>query len=207
MQDAIAQFGKSNRQFSKLLKPLVQGKSSFPKGQFKGGAADFKKLGHQLNLCLFLAGGLLELAQKSQFISTDVLHSLEKALDQQASQVIFFVNWLAFESQVNQKPEYELAGLLAIPQRSSELWAVISTLNRSEYDDNLPTNPTEVDYFMGQWTLSQLLEACEQSYQKRFTAFDERLIRPTKLLKASSFARTGLGFWPQRTVQSRVSST
>ena len=211
LQEAIAQLGNNNLTLAQAVKTLCK-KNRFGNITVQSSVATaaseaaFKQSSHQNHMMFFFSCGLYEFALRENYLQSDLMACWNQMLDLQASHILFFVNWLAFESHVRQKPEYELSGLWSLFELRSQWFSILKKLNRSEYDDNLPNNPKNIDYFLGKHNLSEFLDVCEQGYCSRFESFDEQLIRPRILIQTSRAFRTLLGFWPQRVNQTRPSS-
>lgn len=211
LQRAIAQIAENELALAQSLKTLckenrlgtinVGNHDSVPASEVA-----FRKSCHRSNLSLFLASGLYELASQDGYLQPDLLNLWNEVLNIQACHVLFFMNWLAFEAQVKQKPDYELSGLGSLWTHKKQWLAIFNKLNRSEYDDNLPRDPKQIDYFLGKENYSSFLDACERNYRDRFESLDSRLLRPRILLNTSAFFQTILGFWPQRRKSPRASS-
>ncbi|MEM9136750.1 MAG: hypothetical protein AAGB01_05320 [Cyanobacteria bacterium P01_F01_bin.42] len=211
VQEAIAQISEDNLDLALSVKKFCeenQLEAALPQveGAIASGETDFRRVARQNNLMCFLACGLYELALKEDYLQSDVMNCWNQILDVQASHALFVVNWLSYESQAKQKPEYELAGLFALWELRSQWLPLFNKLNRSEYNDNLPDNPGAVDYFLGRQTFTTLLDMSEAGYRRRLESFDPQLIRPSVVARTSQFVRGLVGFWPQRVIQTRPSS-
>ena len=168
--------------------------------------ADYKRVSHCLNVSFFLGAGLYELVAQANYLPQELLKLFDQQLDEQARHACFFVNWLVIEAQEQQKPEYEGLGLFALWYQRQQILSLVRALNRNEYDDNLPKDPSPGDIFMGQWRFSEFLQACSQGYERRFSAFDAKLKRPNFLPQVARISKTFFGFWPERVSEPRQSS-
>jgi hypothetical protein len=212
IREAIAHLAQEKKAIAEAIRTLCRENQlsdfSFDETEIStAGESDFKAISHQDNMGLFWLSGLYALAIQEQYLQADVLNVFDQLLTIQARHSLFFINWLAFESQVKQKPEFELLGLRSFFPMT-EMWvATFTKLNRSDYDDTLPINPTESDYFLGKWSYSEFVQACAFNYQGRFMGSDVRLIQPKALLQAAKLVRSLLGFWPQRVKAIKAPST
>lgn len=212
LQGAITQLAQDNLAIAAAVKTFCQERhltdSNFTKTSVSSPSkSDFKAICHQNNMGLLWMSGLYELAIQEDYLQADILAILDQILMLQARHILFFLNWLAFESHVKQKPEYELKGLLSFLPLKGLWFETFKKLNRSEYDDTLPIDPDESDYFLGKYGYSDFVQACESNYLARFTGYDERLVQPRTLLQAAKSVRTLLGFWPQRVNAVKAPST
>ena len=188
-------------EISKRYGPKQRRKSDLPVVE-----ADYKRVSHGLNVTLFLGAGLYELVAQTQYLPAELLKLFDQHLNEQARHACFFVNWLAFEAQDQQKSEYELFGLFSLWYQRQQILSLTNRLNRNDYDDNLPVHPTPNDVFMGQWRFSDLTQACCQGYTRRFETFDDKLKRPVILPQMAKLSQNFLGFWPERVDQPRQAS-
>lgn len=212
LQEAIAHLAQDKKAIAQAIRTLCQenqlSDSGFNDAEIStAGDSDFKAISHQDNMGLFWLSGLYELAIQEQYLQADVLNLFDQLLTIQARHSLFFINWLAFESQVKQKPEFELLGLRSFFSMKGMWVETFTKLNRSDYDDTLPINPTESDYFLGKWNYSDFVLACASNYQGRFMGSDVRLVQPKALLQAAKLVRSLLGFWPQRVKAMKAPST
>ncbi len=168
--------------------------------------ADYKRVTHCLNVTFFLGAGLYELVSRTGYLPIDLLTLLNTQLDEQARHLCFFVNWLVIQTQEQQKPEYEPFGVFALWYQRQQILGLLKTLNRNEYDDNLPKNPSLGDVFMGQWRFPDFIQACNQGYTQRFATFDSKLKHPAVLPQIANASQVFFGFWPERVDAPRQTS-
>ncbi|MCM1984567.1 hypothetical protein [Lyngbya confervoides] len=203
LQGAIAQIGQESQAQADFIRDLCQQyqlPSLAPPGPSPlRGEAGFKRSLYNANLELFLGSGLLGLLRQAQYLPTPLLELWASQLQIQARHVMFLANWLVFQTQVRQKPEYESFGAVAIWHQRRWLWELLQRTHRNEYDDTLPESPTQADRLLGQWTFSQILSACQHSYAVQFSAFDPRLVRPLLLPRLAQAYIRMVRFWPQKT--------
>ena len=136
LQTAIAQMADNELALAQTLKTLCKKNRLGVLVVGNGTAASatmFRQCNYQGHLNFFLACGLYEVFQQAGYLQSDLLQVWDQMLNIQARHVLFFFNWLAYQSHVQQKPDYELTGLGSLWTLRSQWWGIVNKFNRSEY--------------------------------------------------------------------------
>jgi hypothetical protein len=151
---------------------------------------DFLYVGYGECFDSFFAFGLFELAKKSGFLSREIMEVFEPVLQEEARHILFFVNWLAYRQsnlpwwrRIDRRLRRGVIIALQIWSRIKTAW---SMSKRADGENFTLSGHRDV---IESLSLRQFLSVCLEENEKRFAAYDPRLLRPRLVPNAVRFVR------------------
>ena len=165
----------------------------------------FIKFGFNECVDSFLAFGIFKLARQSHFFPEPLFDIFDTVLDEEASHIVFFINWFAY-LQASRGQDNKILGV------SKNLWyygKAVKHLVGIAGNSN-SSKPKKSMTFKGSGTFIEnltpqgFLNACLEENSRRLSCFDERLLRPQLLGAIAKIALNILNLLPSRQPQSRI---
>jgi hypothetical protein len=140
----------------------------------------------------FFAFGLFEAARRSGFFPAELVETFEPVVHEEARHILFFVNWVAWHRRnmpVWRRPWFELkvmAVWLFLGWERMGLAKDVGTAEEANFTVSGGEAVADVD-------VPGLMDLCLAENDRRLSAYDPRLIRPTFFPRLVRFARRFLG--------------
>jgi len=140
----------------------------------------FVRTGYSELIDSFFAFGMFALARASGFLPTELIEVFEPVIQEEARHNLFFANWLAYErarSPLWKRPALSACHLCALASEIVLRVRVSSKIGRNNFTRK--TNQT-MGFDIG---THQLLALCLTENDRRFSRYDNRLLRPQLLAR------------------------
>ncbi len=210
VREAISLQGKEESRHARLIEFLIQhyGIEMVPPNPEplpQNIEPAFIKFGFNECVDSFLAFGIFKLARLSHFFPEPLFAIFDTVLDEEASHIVFFINWFAY-LQLSQGEESKIlrAGktLWYYGKAIKHLAAIAGNPNSQKPEKSFTF--TGANTFIDTLTPQAFLTACLEENTRRMSYFDQRLLQPKLLSTVSKVALNILNFLPSRPPQSRT---
>ena len=151
----------------------------------------------------FFAFGLFETARRSGLFPQELVDTFEPVMQEECRHILLFANWVAW-----QRRHLGLPGRIAFEARVLAVWAFLGLerINMSRgLDGGNPraTNPQDNNFTVTgskavsnvELSLPDLMALCLEENDRRFSGYDERLLRPTTMPSLVGTALAAMRAW------------
>ena len=167
----------------------------------------FIKFGFNECVDSFLAFGIFKLARQSHFFPEPLFDIFDNVLDEEASHIVFFINWFAY-LQASRGQDNKILGV------SKNLWYYGKAVKHlvGIAGNNNSQKPKDSITFKGAGTFIEnitpqgFLSACLEENTRRMSRFDERLLQPQFLSTIAKVALNMLNLLPLRPTHAEVAN-
>ena len=137
----------------------------------------------------FFAFGLFEAAKRSGFFPSALVDTFEPVIQEEARHIMFFANWVAWHRRtmrVLRRPYFELKVLAVWAFLIWERIGIARNVGSGVQDNNFTV--TGANSVGADISVSELMTICLAENNRRMTAYDPRLLRPSTVPALARFA-------------------
>ncbi len=168
----------------------------------------FIKFGFNECVDSFLAFGIFKLARQSHFFPDPLFDIFDNVLDEEASHIVFFINWFAY-LQASRGQDNKILGagknLWYYGKAVKHLVGIAGNTNSDKPKKSMTFKGSGT--FIENLTPQGFLSACLEENTRRLSRFDERLLRPQLLNAIAKVALNTLNLLPSQQPQSKVAKS
>lgn len=136
----------------------------------------------------FLAFGLFKIARQSEFLPEQIFTIFDLILQEEASHIVFFVNWVAYLQASKGQGAKLFRGMHSLWHYGRAVQHLLGIVNSSSNSNGEGFTATGASAFTDDLSLDMFLSTCIQENARRMRSFDDRLIRPQLLPTLSKIA-------------------
>ena len=128
----------------------------------------------------FFAFGLFEAARRTGFFPEELVDTFEPVIHEEGRHILFFVNWVAWHRHNMgwwRRPRFELKVLAVWAFLVWERLGIASSLDHGVQDNNFTVSGA--DQLGITLEPAELMDLCLAENDRRLSAYDDRLLRPT----------------------------
>ncbi len=212
MREAIALQGQEEERHGRLIRFLLNYYGIEIKeadSQFDEGERAFIDFGFEECLDSFFAFGMFGIAQKAQYMPSEMFAIFNPILDEEARHIVFFVNWITYRLMVQGQGLGAWRGLYTFWHYSKALWKlgeVFGGKNEAEETDELAFTAVGANRFMEDLTPELFLQTCLAENHQRMKQFHPQLLQPLLLPRLSRLSLNILKYFPQKTSANHADS-
>jgi hypothetical protein len=139
----------------------------------------------------FFAFGLFEAAKRTGYFPPELVETFEPVIREEGRHILFFVNWVAWRRRnmaLWRRPLFDLkvmAVWLFLAYERLGLAKDVGTAQEANFTVNGGADLADVD-------VAELIDLCLSENDRRLSAYDPRLIRPTFVPRMARLARSVL---------------
>lgn len=148
----------------------------------------------------FFAFGLFAAARESGFFPEPLVETFEPVIKEEGRHILFFVNWVAWHRRNMpwwRRPWFELKVIAVWLFLAWERMSIARGLDAGPAEDNNFT-VTGAQQLGDGVDLKKLLDLCIAENDRRLSAYDPRLIRPTFMPRVARLARRVMRLFERR---------
>ena len=143
----------------------------------------------------FLAFGIFKLARLSNFFPEALFTIFDTVLDEEASHIVFFINWFAYlQASQGQESKILRSGLSFWYYGKAVKHLMAIAGSTSSQEQNKDFTFVGADTFIDNLTPQSFLNACLEENTRRMSRFDDRLLRPQLLNAIAKIALIPFSF-------------
>jgi hypothetical protein len=140
----------------------------------------FTRVGYSECIDSFFAFGLFESAKRTGFFPPELVDTFEPVIHEEGRHILFFINWIAWHRRNMawwRRPWFELKVLAIWACLIWERIGIASDMDHGVQDSNFTVNGAEQ---LGvALSPAELMDICLAENDRRLSAYDPRLLRPT----------------------------
>ena len=198
IRDAMTLLGQEYQRQATVLKKLISAydipRSATPNRPTNPELeTDFIQGMHGECLDAFWRFGWFGLVQHHQTFPTELLEPWDRLLQEEARQLIFFVDWLSYQRARQRKRNLHLGGLPNLWSDRNKVLNSISAFGMKEDAEPSPLSP-----FLEKATAEEFLDTCLAENQRRMAGVDPDVPQPKLSITVAQVLREVVRLWPQR---------
>jgi hypothetical protein len=143
--------------------------------------------------------GWFGLVQHHHALPTELLDPFDRLLQEEARQLIFFVDWLSYYRARQRKRNVDLGGLPMLWRDRNKILKFISAFGLKEDVAPSPLSP-----FLEKSTAEEFLNLCLSENQRRMAGVEAAVPQPKLGVATAQVLREVVRLWPQRRETSTI---
>jgi len=159
----------------------------------------FKDFGFGECLDSFLGFGLFKIALQSGFLPKEMLQIFETLMYEETRHIVFFINWMAYTEARQGWFARTILPLTSLHYYLRAMGRMAGLARRGkELNDGKNFAATQVSMFLDGFNFRRFLEDCYSENNRRMSAFEPPLLRPSFMPQLADAALRALRLWNAR---------
>lgn len=154
---------------------------------------DFIQWMHGECLDAFWRFGWFGLAQHHHILPGELLEPCDRFLQEEAHQLIFFVDWLSYQRARQRKRNLDFGGLPNLWRDRNKILKLVSAFGAKEDAVSSPLSP-----FLETATAEEFFNTCLAEYRRRLAWVEAGVPQPKLGVAVAEVLREVVRLWPQR---------